>query len=108
MTETVPIFRPHIEAAKETGTLPALLRRDIGMGTADDAAGIITFLASDEAAAITGQAFAIGGDRVACGLTPSSTASVITTMVGPPKIWSANGPCCPSTSNRWAKSSPPN
>lgn len=70
MTETVPIFRPHIEAAKETGTLPALLRRDIGMGTADDAAGIITFLASDEAAAITGQAFAIGGDRVALWTHP--------------------------------------
>lgn len=70
MTETVPIFRPHIEVAKETGTLPALLRRDIGMGTADDAAGIITFLASDEAAAITGQAFAIGGDRVALWTHP--------------------------------------
>ncbi|WP_413768909.1 SDR family NAD(P)-dependent oxidoreductase [Rhodococcus pyridinivorans] len=70
MTETVPIFRPHIEAAKETGTLPALLRRDIGMGTADDAAGIITFLASDEAADITGQAFAIGGDRVAVWTHP--------------------------------------
>lgn len=70
MTETVPIFQPHIEAAKETGTLPALLRRDIGLGTADDAAGIITFLASDAAADITGQAFAIGGDRVALWTHP--------------------------------------
>ncbi|MGW0005444.1 SDR family NAD(P)-dependent oxidoreductase [Nocardia grenadensis] len=70
MTETMPIFRPHIESAKKTGTLPALLRRDIGLGTADDAAGIITFLASDEAADITGQAFAIGGDRVALWTHP--------------------------------------
>ncbi|MEV0106474.1 SDR family NAD(P)-dependent oxidoreductase [Nocardia sp. NPDC050799] len=70
MTETVPIFRPHIEAARETGTLPALLRRDIGMGTVEDAAGIITFLASDAAADITGQAFAIGGDRVALWTHP--------------------------------------
>lgn len=73
MTETVPIFAPHIEAAKQTGTLPALLRREIGMGTADDAAGIVTFLASDAAADITGQAFAIGGDRVAIWTHPQLT-----------------------------------
>lgn len=70
MTETMPVFRPHIEAAERTGTLPALLRRDIGMGTVDDAAGIVTFLASDEAADITGQAFAIGGDRLALWTHP--------------------------------------
>lgn len=70
MTETVPIFAPHIEEAKRTGTLPALLRREIGMGTPDDAAGLVTFLASDQAGDITGQAFAVGGDRVALWTHP--------------------------------------
>ena len=73
MTETVPIFRPHIEEAARTGKLPALLRREIGMGTAEDAAGIIAFLASDAAAEITGQAFSIGGDRVALWTHPELT-----------------------------------
>ena len=75
MTETVPIFQRHLEEAKRTGTIPALLRRDIGMGTADDAAGIIAFLASDEAADITGQAFSIGGDRVALWTHPELTGT---------------------------------
>lgn len=73
MTETVPIFQRHLEVAKRTGTIPALLRRDIGMGTADDAAGIVAFLASDDAADITGQAFSIGGDRVALWTHPELT-----------------------------------
>ncbi|WP_280434862.1 SDR family oxidoreductase [Nocardia carnea] len=71
MTETIPLFRPYIERMEQTGSLPDLIRRDVGMGTVEDAAGIVTFLASDEAADITGQAFAIGGDRVALWTHPT-------------------------------------
>ncbi|MEN0138338.1 MAG: 4-hydroxyphenyl-beta-hydroxyacyl-CoA dehydrogenase [Rhodococcus sp. (in: high G+C Gram-positive bacteria)] len=74
MTETVPLFQPFIEESKRTGVLPDILRRDIGMGTPDDAAGIISFLASDAAADITGQAFAVGGDRLALWSHPELTA----------------------------------
>ncbi|WP_328396288.1 4-hydroxyphenyl-beta-hydroxyacyl-CoA dehydrogenase [Nocardia sp. NBC_00416] len=74
MTETVPIFAPHIETMKRTGALPALLRREVGLGTPEDAAGIVSFLASDAAVEITGQAFAVGGDRLALWSHPNLTA----------------------------------
>ncbi|MEU2006798.1 4-hydroxyphenyl-beta-hydroxyacyl-CoA dehydrogenase [Rhodococcus sp. NPDC019627] len=74
MTETVPLFAPHIEESKRTGVLPEILRRKVGMGTPGDAAGLISFLASDAAADITGQAFSVGGDRLALWSHPELTA----------------------------------
>jgi 3-oxoacyl-[acyl-carrier protein] reductase len=44
--------------------MPAFFRHDLGFGTADDVAGLIAYLASDEAAGITGQAIGAGGDRL--------------------------------------------
>ena len=75
MTETVPLFAPHIEEMKRTGTLPDVMRREVGMGTPEDAAGLIAFLASDAAAGITGQAFSVGGDRLALWSHPRLTAT---------------------------------
>ncbi|WP_285034288.1 SDR family NAD(P)-dependent oxidoreductase [Mycolicibacterium sp. lyk4-40-TYG-92] len=75
MTETVPLFTPFIEESKRTGTLPDVIRRDVGMGTPEDVAGLIAFLASDAAADITGQAFSIGGDRLALWSHPQLTAT---------------------------------
>ncbi|MCQ4121501.1 4-hydroxyphenyl-beta-hydroxyacyl-CoA dehydrogenase [Rhodococcus tibetensis] len=75
MTETVPLFAPYIEKMKETGELPPIIRHEVGMGTPDDAAGIVSFLASDEAADITGQTFSIGGDRLALWSHPELTAT---------------------------------
>ena len=74
MTETVPLFKPFIEQAKETGVLPPVMRREVGMGSPEDVAGLIAFLASDEAKDITGQAFSIGGDRLALWTHPQLTA----------------------------------
>jgi NAD(P)-dependent dehydrogenase (short-subunit alcohol dehydrogenase family) len=72
MTRTIPEFAPLIEEAERTGQpLPARLRRDAGLGTVEDVTGLITFLASDAAADITGQAIGVGGDRLALWSHPA-------------------------------------
>jgi NAD(P)-dependent dehydrogenase (short-subunit alcohol dehydrogenase family) len=78
MTATIPAFAPHVEAWQAGGTpLPGWLRTGEGFGTPEDAAGLVVFLASAEAAGITGQAIGIGGDR----LTLWSHAEEVTTAV---------------------------
>ncbi|MEQ4717402.1 SDR family NAD(P)-dependent oxidoreductase [Nonomuraea sp. B19D2] len=75
MTRTIPVFAPILEEAERTGVpLPAWLRRDEGLGTVEDVAGLITFLASDAAQDITGQAIGIGGDRLALWAHPKEKA----------------------------------
>ncbi len=64
MTETVPFFKPYVDAARRGEVMPPFARRALAFGTPQDAAGVITFLASDSAAGITGQAVGVGGDRV--------------------------------------------
>ncbi|GAB2646420.1 SDR family NAD(P)-dependent oxidoreductase [Nocardia goodfellowii] len=75
MTETIPFLAPYIEAMKAGEPLPPIIRREVGMGTPADAAGLIAFLASDASADITGQAFSIGGDRLALWSHPQLTAT---------------------------------
>ncbi|WP_225097759.1 SDR family NAD(P)-dependent oxidoreductase [Streptomyces sp. CoH27] len=75
MTKTIPVFAPLIEESERTGApLPDWLRRDEGLGTVEDVAGLITFLASDAAKDITGQAIGIGGDRLALWAHPREKA----------------------------------
>ena len=64
MTATVPYFAAAVEADEKGEPMPAFFRHDLGFGTSDDVAGLIAYLASDEAAGITGQAIGIGGDRL--------------------------------------------
>lgn len=75
MTESVPFLQPYIEAMRNGEPLPPFARRELGFGTPDDAAGIVSFLASDAAAEVTGQAFAIGGDRLALWTHPDMIAT---------------------------------
>src|SRR6478736_10130007 len=64
MTKTVPYFQTAVEADERGEAMPSFFRPDLGFGTADDVAGLVAFLASDEAANITGQAIGAGGDRL--------------------------------------------
>ncbi|MER5391320.1 4-hydroxyphenyl-beta-hydroxyacyl-CoA dehydrogenase [Saccharopolyspora sp. NPDC002686] len=75
MTETIPFLAPHVESMKRGEPLPAIIRREVGMGTPEDAAGIVSFLASDAAAEITGQALSVGGDRLALWSHPQLTTT---------------------------------
>jgi NAD(P)-dependent dehydrogenase (short-subunit alcohol dehydrogenase family) len=64
MTETMPFFRPYVEALATGEPLPAFARRDLGFGSPQDAAGLVTWLAGEDAAGVSGQAIGIGGDRL--------------------------------------------
>jgi 3-oxoacyl-[acyl-carrier protein] reductase len=76
MTKTIPAFASVIEEAERTGSpLPDWVRKDEGMGTPEDVASLIVFLASDSSAGVTGQAIGIGGDKLALWSHPSEKAT---------------------------------
>lgn len=76
MTKSIPAFAPLIEEAERTGgPLPEWLRRDEGFGTAEDAAPLVVFLASDASSEVTGQAIGIGGDKLALWSHPREKAA---------------------------------
>ena len=64
MTKTVPFFQKAVEADERGEAMPAFFRHELGFGTAEDVAGLITWLASDDAADVSGQAIGAGGDRL--------------------------------------------
>jgi 3-oxoacyl-[acyl-carrier protein] reductase len=75
MTRTIPAFAPVIEESERTGQpFPGWLRKDEGLGTVEDVAGLVVFLASDASAEVTGQAIGIGGDRLALWSHPAEKA----------------------------------
>jgi 3-oxoacyl-[acyl-carrier protein] reductase len=72
MTKTIPAFGSVIEDAERAGSpFPEWLRKDEGLGTVEDVAALVVFLASDAAKGVTGQAIGIGGDRLAVWAHPS-------------------------------------
>ena len=75
MTKTVPYFQKAVEADERGEAMPAFFRHDLGFGTADDVSGLVAFLASDEAAGITGQAIGAGGDRLQLWTHPEAAAT---------------------------------
>ena len=86
MTETVPFLKPYVDALQAGEPLPAFARQELGFGSPEDAAGLVTFLASDAAAGITGQAVGIGGDRLALWSHPSEVVVEFADGTG----WSAD------------------
>jgi len=75
MTDTVPFFKAFNDAAARGEAMPPFARRVLGYGTAQDVAGVVGFLASDGAAAITGQVIGSGGDRVQLWSHPEVVAT---------------------------------
>jgi len=101
MTKTVPYFAAAVEADEAGQPMPDFFRKDLGFGTADDVAGLIVFLASDDAAGITGQAIGVGGDRLQLWSHPEPvathyrdggwTADAIATDIAPTTEWQSVG-----------------
>ena len=71
MTATVPFLAPYVEMVEKGEPLPPRVRRAIGFGTPVDCAGLVVFLASDQAANVTGQCIGIGGDRLSLWSHPA-------------------------------------
>ena len=71
MTETAPFLKPYVDALESGQPLPPYARRELSFGPPEDVAGLIVFLASADAAGITGQAIGLGGDRLALWSHPA-------------------------------------
>ncbi|MGP9788821.1 SDR family NAD(P)-dependent oxidoreductase [Roseinatronobacter sp. NSM] len=71
MTATIPALAPHVAALERGEPLPDNLRARHGIGTAQDIAPLVVFLASDRARGITGQCIGIGGDRLSLWTHPA-------------------------------------
>ena len=65
MISTIPGMAPMVEAAERGEKLPDMIRKQMGMGMPEDVAPLLVFLASDDAAEITGQCIGLGGDKLA-------------------------------------------
>ena len=75
MTATVPFLAPFAELVEKGEPIPREVRRAIAFGTPEDCAGLVVFLASDQARGITGQCIGIGGDRLSLWSHPAEVRS---------------------------------
>jgi len=74
MISTIPGMAPLVEAAEQGQPLPATVRQQMGMGTAEDVAPLLVFLSSDAAAGITGQCIGLGGDKLSLWAHPKEVS----------------------------------
>lgn len=77
MTATIPALAEHAERSARGDALPDSLRQDFGLGTAADVAPLFVYLASDDAAGISGQAIGIGGDRLSVWSHPAEADAML-------------------------------
>jgi NAD(P)-dependent dehydrogenase (short-subunit alcohol dehydrogenase family) len=75
MAATIPRLREVAEAAEHGEPVPEDLRQR-GLGMAVDVAPLVVFLASDDAAGITGQAIGLGGDKLTLWSRPEETSEL--------------------------------
>ncbi|WBL20249.1 SDR family NAD(P)-dependent oxidoreductase [Citricoccus sp. NR2] len=64
MTATIPAYSGWVKDVEAGRDLPPLARREHGLGSTIDVAPLVTWLASDDAAGVSGQALGLGGDRI--------------------------------------------
>lgn len=76
MVATIPGLGEAVADAEAGRPVPPHLRR-AGLGTPDDAAPVVVYLASDAAAGITGQCIAAGGDKIALWSHPAEVVSAL-------------------------------
>lgn len=76
MTATIPAYTQVYEDFLAGAEIPAEFRRDHALGTPEDVAPLIVWLASDRAADVTGQAIGIGGDRITLYAHPTTLSTV--------------------------------
>jgi NAD(P)-dependent dehydrogenase (short-subunit alcohol dehydrogenase family) len=73
MTATIPIYADVAAAVERGEPIPPALRREHALGTPEDVAPLVVWLASDAAAGVTGQAIGIGGDALTLYSHPDAT-----------------------------------
>ncbi|MBL1098390.1 SDR family NAD(P)-dependent oxidoreductase [Streptomyces coffeae] len=73
MVATIPGLGELVAKAEAGEPVPEPARRR-GLGTTDDVAPVIVYLASQESSHVTGQAIAAGGDRIALWTHPTEVA----------------------------------
>ena len=71
---TIPALAPLADLVAAGKPIPPKVRRDHALGPPEDCAPLAVFLASDEAADITGQAIGIGGDMLTVYAHPVEAA----------------------------------
>lgn len=76
MTATIPAYTQVYEDFIGGAQIPTEFRRDHALGTPEDVAPLIVWLASDRSAEVTGQAIGIGGDRITLYSHPSALRTV--------------------------------
>lgn len=86
MTGTMPIYADAYEKFLAGEELPRVIRQEHALGSPDDVAPLVVWLASERAATVTGQAIGLGGDR----LTLYSHPAVLATRDAPGG-WTADG-----------------
>jgi NAD(P)-dependent dehydrogenase (short-subunit alcohol dehydrogenase family) len=64
MTATIPAYAEAYERFLAGESIPAELRHDKGLGSPEDVAPLVVWLASADSQEVTGQAIGIGGDRL--------------------------------------------
>lgn len=64
MTGTIPAYTELYERYLAGEPIPREIRRDKGLGSPEDVAPLIVWLASEKSQSVTGQAIGIGGDRL--------------------------------------------
>lgn len=73
MTATIPIYKDIAEASEKGLPLPRAVRQQHALGTPEDVAPLIVWLASDASASVTGQAIGIGGDKLSIYTHPEES-----------------------------------
>lgn len=72
MTATIPAYTQVYEDFLATGEIPREFRSGHALGTPDDVAPLLVWLASERSAHVTGQAIGIGGDRLTLYAHPTA------------------------------------